>query len=81
MAAANAQIGVARAAFFPTLTLGGAAVFVTTHGQLFQTGTASGVSARSSAVLTLFDGGRRTSQVKCLAPNMRNWRPVIAIPS
>lgn len=64
MAAANARIGVARAAFFPTLTLGGAAGFETTHGQLFQTPNSFWGLGPLSAVLTLFDGGRRTSQVK-----------------
>ncbi|HEY0595189.1 efflux transporter outer membrane subunit [Sphingopyxis sp.] len=64
MAAANARIGVARAAFFPTLTLGGAAGFETTHGQLLQTPNSFWGLGPLAAVLTLFDGGRRTSQVK-----------------
>lgn len=64
MAAANARIGVARAAYFPTLMLGGAAGFETTHGQLFQTPNSFWGLGPLSAVLTLFDGGRRKSQVK-----------------
>ncbi|HWW58244.1 MAG TPA: TolC family protein, partial [Sphingopyxis sp.] len=64
MAAANARIGVARAAFFPTLMLGSAAGFETTHGQLFQTPNSFWGLGPLSAVLTLFDGGRRKSQVK-----------------
>lgn len=64
MAAANARIGVARAAFFPTLMLGSAAGFETTHGQLFQTPNSFWGLGPLSAVLALFDGGRRKSQVK-----------------
>ncbi|NIJ39514.1 multidrug efflux system outer membrane protein [Sphingopyxis panaciterrae] len=64
IAAANARIGVARAAFFPTLTLGSGAGFETTHGHLFQTPNSFWGLGPLSAVLTLFDGGRRASEVK-----------------
>ncbi len=64
VAAANAQIGVARAAWFPNVTLGGQGGFEST--------TASWISSASSfwalgpleAALTIFDGGRRAAGVK-----------------
>lgn len=63
MAAANAQIGVARAAFFPQITLGA-------NGGTNAT-TIGGLAAASNtlwavgpiAALTLFDGGRRHAAV------------------
>ncbi|CAN5319755.1 efflux transporter outer membrane subunit [soil metagenome] len=63
MAAANAEIGVAKAAFFPAITLGGQAGF--------QSGGVPGLFAAPStfwsigpgAVLNLFDGGKRRAQV------------------
>ena len=64
MAAANARIGVARAALFPTLTLGGGAGFETTHDHLLQTPSSFWGLGPLSAVLTLFDGGRRKSQIQ-----------------
>lgn len=64
IAAANARIGVARAAFFPTLTLGGSAGFESTHGALLQTPNSVWGLGPLSAMLILFDGGRRTAQVK-----------------
>jgi multidrug efflux system outer membrane protein len=64
VAATNAQIGVARAAWFPSITLGAGAGFETTG--------ASWLSAPSSfwglgplqAALSLFDGGHRAAGVK-----------------
>jgi outer membrane protein TolC len=63
MMAANANIGVARAAYFPSLTLGA-------EGGFQSTGFANLLSAPSSfwavgpnALLSVFDGGLRRAQV------------------
>lgn len=63
MAAANARIGVAKAAFFPTLTLGLSGGWQTTHGSLFSAPNSFWGLGPASAVLSLFDGGRRKAQV------------------
>ncbi|SFR82262.1 efflux transporter outer membrane subunit [Sphingomonas jatrophae] len=62
--AANARIGVARAAFFPTLTLGGAAGFDATSGALLSNPATFWALGPAQAVLALFDGGRRRAQVR-----------------
>ncbi|WP_242128281.1 efflux transporter outer membrane subunit [Sphingobium sp. Sx8-8] len=64
MFAANARIGVARAAFFPTLTLGLSGGYETTNGQLFSAPNSFWGLGPAAAVLALFDGGRRAAQVK-----------------
>lgn len=64
MFAANARIGVARAAFFPSLTLGLSGGLETTHGDMFQTPNIFWGLGPASAILSLFDGGRRKSQVR-----------------
>jgi NodT family efflux transporter outer membrane factor (OMF) lipoprotein len=62
VAAANASIGVARAAYFPSLTINGAAGFYSTA-----TSTLIGAPARywsigPEALLTVFDGGLHAAQ-------------------
>ena len=59
MAAANAQIGIARAAYFPTITLGGSAGVESTSITTWFNGPAGFITAGASAVETLFDAGRR----------------------
>ncbi len=62
-AEANAQIGVARAAYFPTLTLGGEAGFTSTSlGSLFSVPSRFWTLGATLAG-TLFDGGRRRAAV------------------
>ena len=59
VASANAQIGLAKAAYYPLVTLAAAGGFESgTIGKLVQ-GPSILWSAGPSAVLTLFDGGRR----------------------
>jgi len=63
VAAANAQIGVAISAFFPSLTLGGSTTYTSgTFTKLIQ--TSNNVWAWGPALaLTVFDGGLRRAQV------------------
>ena len=63
--AANARIGVARAAFFPTITLGAAGGYEATQGHnLLSASSGFWALGPVGAALTLFDGGARTAQVK-----------------
>ncbi|HEX7857211.1 MAG TPA: efflux transporter outer membrane subunit [Sphingobium sp.] len=62
--AANARIGVAKAAFFPTLTLGLGGGWETTQGSLLKAPNSFWALGPASAVLTLLDGGRRRAEVK-----------------
>lgn len=62
--AANARIGVAKAAFFPSLTLGAAGGWETTNGQLLTTPNTFWSLGPLTSLLTIFDGGRRSAQVK-----------------
>src|SRR5471032_2757162 len=63
MAAANARIGVARSAFFPSLTLTGAGGFASgTAGDLFNWSSRT-LLLGPLALLPLFDGGRREGQL------------------
>jgi NodT family efflux transporter outer membrane factor (OMF) lipoprotein len=56
---ANAQIGVAVAAFYPTITLGGSGGFESTHGGTWIQGPSSLWSLGAQATELLIDGGRR----------------------
>ena len=59
VAAANAQIGVAKAAYYPTLTLGAAAGLESAKTSNWLSLPSRFWSIGPDAVLTLFDGGRR----------------------
>lgn len=59
VAAANQQIGLARAAWFPTLTLGGETIG---SGAGWHSGPLWTWSVGPSAALTLFSGGRRLAE-------------------
>ena len=59
VAEANAQIGVARAAYYPTITLSGAAGFQSTSIQNLFSGPGLAWAVGSTLAQTLFDGGLR----------------------
>lgn len=59
MAAANAQIGIAKAAYFPTITLSATGGFESTSLSNWFNGPSGFVSAGASALVTAFDAGRR----------------------
>jgi NodT family efflux transporter outer membrane factor (OMF) lipoprotein len=59
MSATNAQIGVARAAYFPTLTLTGSGGFESGSITTWLSGPSGFLSAGASAAATAFDVGRR----------------------
>jgi NodT family efflux transporter outer membrane factor (OMF) lipoprotein len=59
VAAANAEIGVARAAYFPAVTLSGSGGFESTAITTLIQGPSGFLTASASAVVTAFDVGRR----------------------
>ena len=63
-AAANAQIGVAKAAYFPTITLGLSAGFQDAGGVNLLQAPNSYWSLGPTLVAPLFDGGRRKAQTR-----------------
>lgn len=64
MASANARIGVAQAAYYPSISLGGAITFLSGgFGTLFQLGS-SVWSLGPQFAATLVDGGARAAQVE-----------------
>ena len=59
VAEANQQIGIARAAYFPTVTLGGTAGFAGTQGSNWFTWPSGFWAVGPALAQTLFDAGRR----------------------
>ena len=64
MAQANAQVGVARAAFFPTVTLSASAGFETTKGGNWFTWPSRFWSAGPAVSETIYDGGLRSATME-----------------
>jgi NodT family efflux transporter outer membrane factor (OMF) lipoprotein len=59
VAAVNAQVGVARAVYFPVFTLTGSSGFESTAITTLIQGPSGFLTAGAAAVVTVFDGGRR----------------------
>jgi NodT family efflux transporter outer membrane factor (OMF) lipoprotein len=67
VAAANAGIGIARAAYYPTITLGGGGGFDSGNIGTLISGPSTMWSVGASALETIFDAGRRS------ASNQQAW--------
>lgn len=63
-AAANASVGVARAAYFPSITLSGVYGFESTRSSDWLTAPNAAWSVGPSLLLELFDAGRRRARVE-----------------
>ncbi|MGB2627548.1 MAG: efflux transporter outer membrane subunit [Candidatus Acidiferrum sp.] len=63
MASANAQIGVAKAAYYPTISLGATGGFESGMISTLLTGPSALWAVGGSAVAPLFDGGRRRANL------------------
>jgi NodT family efflux transporter outer membrane factor (OMF) lipoprotein len=59
VSAANAQVGVARAAYFPIFTITGSGGFESTAITTLIQGPSGVLTAGAAAAITVFDGGRR----------------------
>ena len=81
VAAANAQIGIARAAYFPAITLSAAGGFEGTSITNWFNGPSGFITAGASAIGTLFDGGRRravTDEVRAsYAQSVANYQQTV----
>jgi NodT family efflux transporter outer membrane factor (OMF) lipoprotein len=79
--AANAQIGVAIAAYYPTITIGGSGGFESTSPGTWIQGPSSLWSLGASAAELLFDAGRRhaiTQQARdAYEENVANYRQTV----
>ncbi|WP_157220071.1 efflux transporter outer membrane subunit [Flavisphingomonas formosensis] len=64
VAAANSRIGVAKAAFFPTVTLGASGGYETTGPNLLSAPNLFWAIGPAAAVLNLFDGGKRIAATR-----------------
>ncbi|MDB5690473.1 MAG: efflux transporter outer rane subunit [Sphingomonas bacterium] len=64
VAAANARIGVARAAWFPSLTLGLSGGYEAAGGNILSASNSFWALGPLSAVAIIFDGGRRKADVR-----------------
>ena len=80
-AQANAQIGIAVSAFYPTISLGGTGGFESTHGGTWIQGPSSVWSLGAQAAELLLDGGRRraaTNQARDLfEASASNYKGVV----
>lgn len=81
VAQANAQIGIARAAYFPTLTLSGSTGFQSTALESLFAGPSFFWSIGGTAAETLFDAGRRSGVTEQAWANYRqtvaNYRQTV----